>query len=125
MGVILILLQRNNKTLFKNKENLDVRLLLTFPGAAGKDSFFMLPERFLWFSGALAPSKNNVVMCPYCNQTLTWAPAVLAAVQTQSNQVVLVLRNLGSKEKGIRICGRLQVKTFLCPSSSSAIVRSK
>lgn len=53
MGVILILLQRNNETLFKNKENLNVRLLLTFPGAAGKDSFFMLPEWFLWFSCAI------------------------------------------------------------------------
>ena len=62
VGVFLILVLRN-EAFFKNKEILSVRLLLTFPGAAWKDSFFRLPEWFLWFSAALAPFTNNVVIC--------------------------------------------------------------
>ena len=58
--VFLILVQRNEAFL-KNKVILNVRLLLTFPGAAWKGSFFRLPEWFLWFSAALTPFTNNVI----------------------------------------------------------------
>lgn len=62
MGVFLLLVLRN-EAFFKNKETLNVRLLLTFPGAGWKGSFCRLPEWFLWFPAALAPFMNNVVIC--------------------------------------------------------------
>lgn len=46
----------------KNEDILNVRLLLTFPEAVWKDSFFRLPEWLRRFSAALPPFKSNVVI---------------------------------------------------------------
>lgn len=64
---------------FVNKEILNVRLLLTFPGAAWKGSFFLNG-----FFGYQQLSRHSQIMFLFVS-TLTRAPAVPGAVQTQSN----------------------------------------
>lgn len=58
--VFLILVQRN-EAFFKKKQGNPKCSIAA--GAAQKDSFFRLPEWFLWFSAALSLFKNNIVVC--------------------------------------------------------------